>query len=558
MPGGGTRVHLSRRRLIAASALGLVPFRLAGQALAAGSTRTGPGHVRIDAGVAVSLNPTGTLTPISPFIYGANEAGIVNGVPSATLDAANGVTARRLGGNRLTGYNWTNNFSNAGTDYLNESDNYLPSNLGVAADQWLTPASVITTFHDRNLAIGSRSLVTLQMAGYVSADGSGVVTAGQVAPSSRWQPISYQAVTAPPGAVCMDEFVAYMVQHYGAAGSAQGIQAFQLDNEPALWPDTHPLLHPAALTYGELFTRSVAAAQIVKRLDPTAEVSGPVSFGFSELYNLQNAADAGSYAQYGTFVGAYLATMQQASAQFGARLLDTFDFHWYPETNAGGLAFGSDPSVLDARLQAPRSLWDASYVEPSWIGQYYGPDSGLPLRLPLLPVLQSLIDQYFPGTGIAITEYNYGDTSYGPTGLAIADLLGVLGAHGVHAAHHWGLIADYVAAAFQLYRNYDGAGGSFGAWRVPAQNADASQLSAWAAADTQTGGTLHLVLVNKTAQSLPVPVSIGGGRAYARCDGYGFDTNSAAITHGVVAQPITGNSFTASVPAYSAWHYVIQ
>ena len=38
-------------------------------------------------------------------------------------------------------------------------------------------------------ALGAETLITLQMAGYVSADGLGIVSAADTAPSSRWKEV---------------------------------------------------------------------------------------------------------------------------------------------------------------------------------------------------------------------------------------------------------------------------------------------------------------------------------------------------------------------------------
>src|ERR1041384_1542448 len=73
---------------------------------------------------------------ISPYIYGTNQ----------DLTGTERWTARRLGGNRLTGYNWENNASNAGSDWQQSSDNFLCTNVGVSSCS--TSGSVVTTFHD--------------------------------------------------------------------------------------------------------------------------------------------------------------------------------------------------------------------------------------------------------------------------------------------------------------------------------------------------------------------------------------------------------------------------
>ena len=128
--------------------------------------------------VRVTVDPSSGRTPISPYIYGTNQ----------DLPGVAAPGARRMGGNRLTGYNWETNASNAGTDYLNESDNYLVYTL--PQSQQSVPAVALTAFHDQSLAAGTPySVLTLQMAGYVAADEAGPVTASQAAPSSRWKAV---------------------------------------------------------------------------------------------------------------------------------------------------------------------------------------------------------------------------------------------------------------------------------------------------------------------------------------------------------------------------------
>src|SRR5437660_1515847 len=69
------------------------------------------------ADVHVTIDSSRDVHAISPFIYGTNA-------PDWAHDAAL-YTLGRSGGNRLTAYNWENNASNAGTDYLNENDALL-------------------------------------------------------------------------------------------------------------------------------------------------------------------------------------------------------------------------------------------------------------------------------------------------------------------------------------------------------------------------------------------------------------------------------------------------
>lgn len=109
---------------------------------------------------------------ISPAIYGINN---LSNFDKATYLAADSAMlgSDRMGGNRMTGYNWETNFSSAGSDYQHSSDSWvtqtpLPTATGVGG--------AVASFVERNLSLGRAPIVQLQMAGYVAADGSGAVT----------------------------------------------------------------------------------------------------------------------------------------------------------------------------------------------------------------------------------------------------------------------------------------------------------------------------------------------------------------------------------------------
>src|SRR6185295_3319375 len=105
----------------------------------------------------------------------------------------------------------------------------------------------------------------------------------------------------------------------------------------------------------------------------------------------------------------------------GRRLVDVLDLHWYPEARGGGVRVteaDSSAAVAAARVQAPRSLWDPSYVETSWISQ----DAGVG-AIRLLPRMREKIAAHAAGTLLAITEYNFGGGAHISGGLAQADAL---------------------------------------------------------------------------------------------------------------------------------------
>ncbi len=123
------------------------------------------------------------------------------------------------------------------------------------------------------------------MAGYVARDMSGSVPITETAPSARWDQVVY-AKGAPfnitpvltDGVVYADEMVNALVQRFGRQDGATGVRGYSLDNEPALWFDTHPRLHPSKVTYTELLSRSIALSQAINAVDSSAEVFGPAAY----------------------------------------------------------------------------------------------------------------------------------------------------------------------------------------------------------------------------------------------------------------------------------------
>ncbi len=522
-----------------------------------------PAAFSADLPVQISVDPTSGRIPISPYIYGTN--GDLPGVATSG--------ARRFGGDRLTGYDWETNASNAGTDYINNSDNYLVS--GLPTNQQGIPAIAFTIFHDASLAEGvPYTILTLQMAGYVAADESGPVTASQKAPSSRWNAVVNDTpggvFPATPnltdGVVYMDEVLNLLLSKYGPASGATGVKGYNLDNEPSLWPSTHPYLHPAQTTCAEEVSKSAALATTIKRMDPSAEVLGPVLYGSESYFTFQNAPDwpaLQASTGFRWFIDYYLDQMSKASATAGKRLLDVFDLHRYSDENVSGT--GPDQSITNQtdfsdtasdmdRVQAPRVLWDPTFVENSWVQQY---DSQF---LPWIPNIQASINARYPGTKLSFTEYSYGGESDISGGLAQADVLGIYGKFGVYLGCVWILHNTpppvYTAAAFNLYLNYDGKGGKFGATGVPETDSDTVNTSAYASVDA--AGALHLVVLNKSfTQSADLSLQIAGSVAYSSAAVYAFDSTGPSITARTPGT-VSNNQLAYTLPPLTAAHFVFQ
>lgn len=493
------------------------------------------------------------LGPISPYIYGTNVCDTTG----------TGATIKRLGGNRLTGYNWENNASNAGNDWKHFSDDWLCTG-GLRFASCDGPGSLVTQFVDRNKAEGLESIVTLQMAGFVAADKNGEVKEVETAPSKRWKQVLFRkkgAKSEKPdltdNAVHMDEFVYFLGRRFGKADQG-GVRFYCLDNEPALWPSTHPRIHPRKTEYYELVNKTEACAANVLLTDPGAILFGPVLYGWQAFLTLQEAPEFKEInAQFGSFVGFYLDQMKSLEKRHKKRLLHVLDLHWYPEARGGDKRITegdtSDESVR-ARVQAPRSLWDPNYVEDSWITRYS--TGGKPIRL--IPWIRENIEKYYPGTKMGFTEYDYGAGNHVSGGLAQADVLGLFGREGVFAACYWGEMKPYNRAAFRIFRDYDGKGSAFGDTALSAAAEDVEKLSVYAARSSANPGKLQVLVIHKELKERDrIRLEVRNAGEFTRYSAYGFDGNSADL------KPLKGGivkegQLTATLEPLSATMFVLE
>jgi glycosyl hydrolase family 44 len=477
--------------------------------------------------VAIAVDTGQTRHAISPYVYGYNAG--------STADAPPGTTWLRLGGNRWTAYNWETNYSNAGSDYGPYHNDTL---MGSPSDG--PGHAALPTLADAR-SNGLAVCVTVPIQGWVSKDASGnVPTTGPLTDhflqslARKGAPFTLTPDTS-DASVYQDELANLLATHW--SGAPQPLH-LMLDNEPDLWSSTHAEIQRTALSYAALLTASTAFAGALKDAVPGALVFGPASYGWAGFSSLQNAPDA---SQHGDFLEYYLSQMSAASASAGHRLLDVLDVHWYSEAQGCGtrvIAASNDDCLVAARVQAPRSLWDATFVEPSWITR----DTLNNQAIRLVPRLLAKIASNYPGTKLSISEYNHGGGDHISGAVAQADTLGIFGREGVFAASFWALgTSTWAAGAWLGYRNYDGAGRSFGDTSVSAASADIAHLSAFASVDTTGPERVVIVLVHRPTLGSSGALDLAPRTAAVKV------TNPHALTHARIWQltsssPVTGNA----------------
>ena len=494
-------------------------------------------NITVDTGLGRKL--------ISPYIYGINDNADLTGLSVHSI---------KQGGDKLSTYNWENNYSNLGIDWFNTSDNSLVA--GFNFNEQKQPALAVKGLIDKSIEHNiPYTITTLPMCGYVAADGNGPILDDQIAPSARW--ISIQNRKSAPftlnpdltdNTVFVDEYLNYILNKYGKSGTSTGVKAYALDNEPDLWSTTHKVVHPSSTTCDELVDKSIELATTIKGLDEHAMVFGGQLSGMKALISFNDAPDWTSNKEtYNWFVDYYLAEMKLASSAQGKRLLDVLDIHYYSEDgvpNVGNVVNIEDYNNIElnkVRMQAARTLWDGTYTENSWIGQFSTQYT------PLLPTIQASINKYFSGTKLALSEYNFGGGGDISGGIAQVDALGNFAKEGVYLAclNPKDENFKYQKSAINLFTNYDGNGSSFGNTIVKTETNNIEYSSAYSAIDNANESVLKIILVNKNYDTKQTAnISINSSVQYKGGIVYGFNSKSSEIAalHGI--KNVIKNTFT--------------
>jgi fibronectin type 3 domain-containing protein len=508
--------------------------------------------------VTITIDPANTHL-ISPYIYGINFcSGIGGAPPNLTFD--------RAGGDRWTAYNWETNASNAGSDYLYENDDYLSSST--------VPAEAVRSFIAGDQADGMASLVTFQMQGLVAGDENGPVSVANPPDLSRFKQVVFMKSTQssapftlnPPTTdnyVYADEFIWALDQKFsgqsifGTNPTTHPVFA-QLDNEPELWNSTHlEVQGPNPVTSDNYISKTIALTEALKDQFPDVVIFGPVHYGFEGIYNWQGELSATPTGN-NWFPDKYLPAIKTAATTYGRPLVDVYDFHWYSEATDGSgnrVTNLTGSTLTDAQVQAivqsPRSLWDTTYTENSWITTDV---LGGPIYI--LGRLQSRIATENSGMKISITEYNNGGGQHIAGTIAQADNLGVFGVQNLFAANLWPLnsTSPYILAGFRAFRDFDNANSNFGDTSLQATSSNVANVVVYASTDSSTPGRVVFVAINRSTSSQVTAVNgqaLFGTAHLFQMTATTSQSQSPIQPVAVGTQPASGTSLTVTLPPLS-------
>lgn len=520
-----------------------VALLVAALALAASAhAESGPG-LRVDA--------SADRHAINPQIYGLNFA-------DATLAGQIGLPVNRRGGDVPETYNYLLGSSDTGQGNFFEN---LADCFDSCPDPGVPYTPAYQTFVSADAARGTRSLMQLPLMGYVAKDAPRnhpatcgfpkTVFASQQA-FDPFDPDCGNGLSSPGGGELRNTTPTRGGLAVGAPYAAQfaadlqsrGVDLYEPGNEPALWQSTHRDLHSNPETNGELISKFTDVAAAVKGQQPAAEIVGPSEWGWigyfcdevsfvgngGLCYPPQGATPASGLPAVASFLDA----MRTYQEQHGVRLLDYFDLHYYPQA----AALSTDET---------RSLWDPTYTDPSYIDSV----------IRLVPRMHEWVDEHYPGTKLAITEYNFdlgnGDPTLGA--LMQADALGIFARERVDLATMFDGpdAASPVADAFRLYRNYDGAGGRFGATYVRSSSDDQGRVAVYGGLRAPDGA-LTVAVVNKAATTQTSTLSLAGFSPGASSQVWQWVGSGIARKPDV---PVSGGALAADLPARSMTLFVV-
>jgi hypothetical protein len=513
--------------------------------------------------VTITVNAQANQHAIDPRIYGVAFASSTD-----LLDL--NCPLNRSGGNSTTRYNWQTNASNHAADWYFESiDDGSP-----------TPGASADSFISNSKTGGAEPLLTIPMIGWVANLAPGrnklwsysIFKYGpQTGSDSQWCPDAGNGALQSTGqnitnndpndasvltdSTFQQNWVRHLTNRWGAAANG-GVKYYILDNEHSIWHGTHSDVHPVGATMEEIRNKMIDFAGKIKAVESNAIVVGPEEWGWSgyllsgydQWYGPSHGWSSPDRNAHGgmDYMPWLLDQLRQTNNITGQRLLDVFSLHIYPQ----GGEFGNDvsTSMQLLRNRSTRSLWDSNYVDETWINT----------QVELIPRMKNWVNTYYPGTKIAITEYNWGAEGYINGATAQADILGIFGREGLDIATRWTTPASNTPTylAIKIFRNYDGANSTFGDMSILSTASISADCVSSFAATRSSDGAMTIMVINKMLSDIAT-IKINLTNFNTAATGQVWQLTSATAIQHLANVSLSGKVITTDVPAQSITLFVV-
>jgi hypothetical protein len=527
------------------------------------ATNTSITNAPLTIGIDANLN----RHPINPLIYGVAFAS------SNQLSDLNS-PLHRSGGNSESRYNWQIDAHNHAADFYYES----------IADSSGTPGASTDGFVADTKNGGAQAMVSIPMIGWAPKLGPargklasysiskyGPQTgndslyfpdAGNGISTTNGTPITWNNpndANTPVDSTFEQGYVRHLTNTWGSSTNG-GVRYYIMDNEHTLWHSTHQDIHPLGTTMQEIRDKMIQYASMVKSNDPNALVCGPEEWSWpGYFYSGYDQQWSGANSDYNTahypdrssnggwdYVPWLLDQIHRNDTNTGKRLLDCLTVHCYPqENNVGSTAVDSATILL--RNASTRQFWDTNYVDPSWINSI----------IMLIPRMKSWVTNYYPGTQIGITEYNFGAEPDINGATTQADIYGIFGREGLALATRWTTpdATTPTYKAMKMFRNYDGSKSTFGDASIFVNGSNPDNTSVFAAVRTNDNAMTIMAINKPVGQSTPVRFSLTNFLAGGVAQVWQL-TSANTISH-LSNIAFVGGTFSNTLPAQSVTLFVI-
>jgi hypothetical protein len=520
---------------------------------------------------------------ISEHLFGINWG-------SASALKEIGATGRRWGGNRTTKYNWKYDVDSAGADWFFLNDYSQPETTPEQEKKYYQ-------FIKETLDAGAKVNFCIPISDWIAkphpekgerycsfpvskypkqerTDGQGCGNGKLPNGETIWgNDPSYSMVRNSPE--LQRDFVRTVVRLFGPASRA-GVQFYSMDNEPGLWMHTHRDTLPKGISAEQLADLNIEYAKVVKSVDASAQVIGFGAWGVKALAGsnvdyMASGPDGYRRPEEGKFLESQkhggdsqlvylLKRFRAAEAKHGKRLIDIIDIHWYQELY-GMTSKGEKKRVLDdlpydrlftpLQFEALREWYDPTFKPTAKLESWtHGANAH---RLwdpyhPVIPALKKILETHYPGTKLAVNEYDNGSPEQYHGALLRAAALGIFIQEDLYMAQNWHQTdhKEFIYWAQKLYGNYDGQGSRVGGQFVPTESSHQDLLS-YAARDQKRW---MIVLINKhrtkrIATTIELPTQATSYRTF-----------TLAETLGLRLQPgkgkARGQQIRVTLPPYAA------
>jgi hypothetical protein len=177
-------------------------------------------------------------------------------------------------------------------------------------------------------------------------------------------------------------------------------------------------------------------------------------------------------------------------------------------------------------------------------------------------MMQGWVAANYPGTKLAIDEYNWGGLESINGALAQADILGIFGYYGLDLGTFWPTTNPSPTqlpglTAFTIYRNYDGNNSTFGDTALNSTSANQAQLSVYGALRT-ADQMVTVVVINKTYGALTSTLTLANVAPNGTASVFQFSSANLAQ---IVPQPnltvSATSTLTTTFPAQSITMIVV-